>query len=238
VADIENYIDVVSKILEKCELFEGFETFQLKSMLQCFDPKMHSYEKGDFIVLQGYRYHGLGILVEGDALVSKENAAGNRVVMAVIGPGDIFGEVIAFSGKEEWPANVQAQTPCKAIFIENNMILNQSREACGFHSLLIKNLLKTVSTRAIMLNRRVEYLSMKSINSKIACLLLEYMEKSGSTTFKLPMNRNEMADFLNVSRPSMSREMGVMRDNGIIEFQKETIKILKVDILKEILRNN
>jgi len=238
VANIISDIDIFSKTLGKCELFEGFEPFQLKLMLQCFDPKTYIYEKGDFIVLYGDRYNGLGILLEGAALVSKENAAGNRVVLTVIESSNIFGEVIAFSGKKEWPASVQAQTQCKVIFIENNMILNQCSEACDFHLLLIKNLLKTVSTRAIMLNRRVEYLSMKSLNSKIACLLLEYMEKSGGNTFRLPMNRNEMADFLNVSRPSMSREMGVMRDNGIIEFQKEAIKILKVDKLQEIKRNN
>lgn len=234
-AKTEDKLDTLSSVLEKCELFEGFETFQLKTMLQCFDPKINFYEKGDFIVLSGDRYYGLGILVEGTAVVSKENAAGSRVMMTTIAAGDLFGEVIAFSGKEIWPASVQAQTSSKAIFIENNTILNQCSEACSFHSLLIRNLLKIVSNRAMILNSRVEYLSMKSISSKIACLLLEYLRKSGSNTFRLPMNRNEMADFLNISRPSMSREMGIMRDNGIIDFQKEAIKILNLDKLKDMI---
>ncbi len=223
----------LAKALLKCELFEGFDDFQLISMLECFGPKLHSFNKGDFIVMAGARYYGLGIMVEGSAVVSKDNAAGSRVMLGVLSAGELFGEVIAFSGKEQWPANVQAQTDCDVIFLENNAIINQCGEACSFHSQLIKNLLRIVSNKAIMLNRRVEYLSMKSINSKIACLLLEHMEKSGSHTFRLPMNRNEMADFLNISRPSMSREMGVMRDNGIIEFQKEAIRILKPDKLRE-----
>lgn len=223
----------LAKALLKCELFEGFDDFQLISMLECFSPKLHSFNKGDFIVMAGERYYGLGIMVEGSAVVSKDNAAGSRVMLGVLSAGELFGEVIAFSGKEQWPANVHAQTDCNVIFLENNAIINQCGEACSFHSQLIKNLLRIVSNRAIMLNRRVEYLSMKSINSKIACLLLEHMEKSGSHTFRLPMNRNEMADFLNISRPSMSREMGVMRDNGIIEFQKEAIRILKPDKLRE-----
>lgn len=225
--------NTLAKTLLKCELFEGFEDYQLISMLECFSPKLHSFNKGDFIVMAGERYYGLGIMVEGSAVVSKDNAAGSRVMLGVLSAGELFGEVIAFSGKEQWPANVQAQTDCSIIFLENSAIINQCGETCGFHSQLIKNLLRIVSNRAIMLNRRVEYLSMKSINSKIACLLLEHMEKSGSHTFRLPMNRNEMADFLNISRPSMSREMGVMRDNGIIEFQKEAIRILKLDKLRE-----
>ncbi len=230
----KNY-EVLAKTLLKCELFEGFDTFQLEAMLECFGPRLYSYNKGDFLVMAGNKYNGLGVIVEGSAIITKENAAGSRVMLGVISTGEIFGEVIAFSGKEVWPANVQAQSACQAIFIENNAIINQCSEACSFHAQLIKNLLKTVSNRAIMLNRRVEYLSMKSINSKIACLLLEHMEKAGSNTFRLPMNRNEMADFLNISRPSMSREMGVMRDRGIIDFQKEAVRILKVDKLKEMV---
>ncbi len=227
--------DTLVKALEKCELFEGFDTGQLVSVLKCFDLKLNSYEKGDFIVRAGEKYTGLGIIAAGNALITKENAAGNRVMMGSISEGELFGEVIAFSGREVWPASVQAQSACKAMFIENNAIVSPCSQVCSFHTQLIRNLLRIVSVKAVMLNRRVEYLSLKSINSKIASLLLEHMEKTGSNTFRLPMNRNEMADFLNISRPSMSREMGIMRDNGIIDFQKEAIKILKVDKLKEMV---
>lgn len=227
----------MAKVLSKCELFEGFDCQQILSILKCFNPRVYSFGKGDFIVMSGDRYHGMGLLLEGNAVVTKENAAGNRVMMNLIKPGGIFGEVIAFSGTGAWPASVQAQTSCKAIFIENDMILNQCSDACSQHSQLIKNLLKSVSTRAIMLNRRVEYLSMKGINSKIACFLLEHMEKAGSNTFRLPLNRNEMAEFLNISRPSMSREMGIMRNNGIIEFQKEAVKILDAEKLKNMVED-
>ncbi|AEY65297.1 Crp/Fnr family transcriptional regulator [Clostridium sp. BNL1100] len=231
----ESEIKNITEVLLNCELFENFDSKQIISILECFNPKIYSYNKGDYIVMAGGRYHGVGILVEGNGVVTKENAAGNRVMMNLIKPGSIFGEVIAFSGTEKWPSNVQAQTNCRVMFIENEMILNQCSDACSHHSQLIRNLLKSVSTRAIMLNRRVEYLSMKGINSKIACFLLEYMEKAGSNTFRLPINRNEMAEFLNISRPSMSREMGIMRDMGIIEFQKEAVKVINAEKLKSMI---
>ncbi|EGD49087.1 transcriptional regulator, Crp/Fnr family [Ruminiclostridium papyrosolvens DSM 2782] len=225
----------ITEVLLKCELFENFDNKQIISIIECFSPKIYSFNKGDYIVMAGSRYQGLGILLEGNGVITKENAAGNRVMMNHIKPGSIFGEVIAFSGTEKWPSNVQAQTNCQVMFIENEMIINQCSDACSHHSQLIRNLLKSVSTRAIMLNRRVEYLSMKGINSKIACFLLEYMDKSGSNTFRLPVNRNEMAEFLNISRPSLSREMGAMRDMGIIEFHKEAVKIIDADKLKTMI---
>ena len=48
----------------------------------------------------------------------------------------------------------------------------------------------------------------------------------------LPLKRNEMADFLNIARPSLSREMCRMRDEGIIDFHRESIKIKDPDALK------
>ncbi len=231
----ESEIKNITEVLINCELFENFDSKSIISILECFSPKVYSFNKGDYIVMAGGRYQGVGILLEGNGVVTKENAAGNRVMMSLIKPGSIFGEVIAFSGTEKWPSNVQAQTNCRVMFIENEMILNQCSDACSYHSQLIRNLLKSVSTRAIMLNRRVEYLSMKGINSKIACFLLENMGKAGSNTFRLPVNRNEMAEFLNISRPSMSREMGIMRDMGIIEFQKEAVKIIDAEKLKSMI---
>jgi CRP-like cAMP-binding protein len=88
-----------------------------------------------------------------------------------------------------------------------------------------------VSERAIALSRKVEYLSIKSIRGKISTYLLEQYKKAGKAIFMLPMNRNEMADFLNVSRPSLSREMCKMRDEGIIDFHRASILVKDVRAL-------
>ncbi|NLO93742.1 MAG: winged helix-turn-helix domain-containing protein, partial [Clostridiaceae bacterium] len=52
-------------------------------------------------------------------------------------------------------------------------------------------------------------------------------------TVKLPMNRSQLADYLNVSRPSMSREMARMKDEGIIDYYLSAVKILDFDKLKK-----
>ena len=94
-------------------------------------------------------------------------------------------------------------------------------------------MLKIISEKALMLNRKVEYLALISVRQKIATYLLEQYKITKSKTFLLPLNRQELAEFLNVSRPSLSREMCRMRDEGIIDFHMSTIKILDLDVLKE-----
>ncbi|NWJ46786.1 MAG: winged helix-turn-helix domain-containing protein [Chloroflexi bacterium] len=57
----------------------------------------------------------------------------------------------------------------------------------------------------------------KSIKGKISKYLLELQRRSGICTFMLPLKRGELADFLNVSRPTLSREFCKLRDEGIID---------------------
>ena len=82
-----------------------------------------------------------------------------------------------------------------------------------------------------MMYKRLEYLTIKGIQSKIATFLADSYKETGNTYIKMPFNRNELAEFLNVSRPSMSREMAKMRDEGIIDFHLSTVKIMDINKL-------
>ena len=77
------------------------------------------------------------------------------------------------------------------------------------------------------------YLQLKTIRGKISKFLLEESDKINSTTFSLNFNRQKMAEFLNVSRPSLSRELSRLKAEGIIDFYKETMKILDKKALED-----
>ncbi|MCR4429747.1 MAG: Crp/Fnr family transcriptional regulator [Tepidanaerobacteraceae bacterium] len=214
-------------------LFAGISGEERVSLLNCLNPKIASYKKNDYIIIAGDKFDSVGILLEGEATVVKENAAGNRTMMTLLKPGDIFGEIVAFSKQSVWPATVQAQEACMAMFLAREKIVGECKKVCPWHNMLIQNMLRILSDKALMLNRKVEYMTIVGIREKICTFLLEQYKKAGKTTFMLPMNRKEMAEFLNVSRPSLSREMCRMRDDGIIDFHMATVKILDPDGLKK-----
>ncbi|HZK00338.1 MAG TPA: helix-turn-helix domain-containing protein, partial [Tissierellaceae bacterium] len=97
---------------------------------------------------------------------------------------------------------------------------------------LIMNMLKIISQKALMLNRKMDYLSIRSIRGKVSYLLLQEYKKMNKPMFLLPLNRNELADFLNIPRPSLSREMCRMRDEGVIDFHRSSIRINDIDRLR------
>jgi CRP-like cAMP-binding protein len=155
--------------------------------------------------------------------------------MDLLKPGDLFGEVAVFAEDSVWPGSVVAQEASRALFIPRLKIIGQCHQICSRHRTIIRNMLKIVSEKAMKLNKKVEYLTIKSMRGKIAAFLLEQYLKTGKTTFVLPLNRNETADFLNVSRPSMSREMRRMKEEGIIDFHLSSIRVINPEALKRMV---
>lgn len=110
------------------------------------------------------------------------------MIMTTLQPGDMFGEMLVFSSSSTWPASVVAQKESKVMFLQRQKITGQCEKACSWHNTLIENLLRVISERALMLNKKVEYLAIRSMRGKISTFLLEQYKKAGNKTFELKMN--------------------------------------------------
>lgn len=218
--------------LGKCQLFRDISSDELYTMLGCIKPRIVEYKKNENITIEGYKFEGVGIILSGNAAITKESISGSRMIVALIGPSDMFGEIAAYSGGKVWPATVVAQEDCTVMFMPPEKITSDCEKMCTSHKSLINNMLGIVSNKAVMLNKKLEYLAIKSLRSKICSFFLEQYKKTGSTTFMMPMNRNELADFLNVTRPSLSREMCRLKDEGIIDFHRSSVKIQDINALR------
>lgn len=220
------------KVLSTCALFNGINSDNLQGVLHCLKPKVNSYEKNEWVTAAGEKIAGLGIVLSGEVVVAQENAAGNRVIITVDGPGEMFGEMTAFLESVESPATVMARAACTVMFLPAGKVVSCCENSCASHKLMITNMLKIVSEKALVLHRKVEYLAIKSLRAKISTFLLEQHKRTGNTTFMMPLKRNELADFLNVTRPSLSREMGKLMEEGIIEFHMSSVKIKDLHSLR------
>lgn len=224
----EKWLDIV----KNSPLFDRIDTGSLGAMLECMRPKIEKYKKNEYIVTEGENFEGIGILLTGNASVTKENAAGSRIIVTMLEPSNMFGEIAAFSKHKLWPATVVAQENSTVMFLPPEKIVSECEKLCFSHKTLVNNMLRIVSDRALMLNKKLEYITIKSMRGKISCFLLDEYKRTGTSTFMMPMNRNELADFLNVSRPSLSREMGRMKDEGLIDYHRSSIRIKDLESLK------
>jgi CRP/FNR family transcriptional regulator, dissimilatory nitrate respiration regulator len=219
--------------LLKTPLFAGIGKEDLANFLLCLNPRVQEFEKGEYIGLEGQALKGIGCVLSGEIAIIKETVAGDRNILTVVKPGSLFGEMAAWSVSPKWPATVQALENASVLFLPPDKIAGSCAKACRWHTVIIENMLRILAQKALMLNKKVEYLAMKTMRGKLSAYILENARSQGSTTFALPLNRNELADYLGVSRPSMSREMGRMRDEGIIDYHLATVKIKDINLLKE-----
>lgn len=218
--------------LLKCQLFAGFDAEATKSLLPCFNAESQKFDKGDILKQAGEPQQTIGIVIEGEVQVLKEDFAGNRLIIGIFGPGEIFGEVAAFAGLNRWPNTVVASTCGTVLYIPFGKITQPCCRVCDAHQRMIRNMLGIVAGKAMIMNNRIGFLKMKGMREKLTAFLDDQYRQSGNRTFLVPMNRDDLADFLNVSRPSMSRELGRMREEGLIDYFRSSFTILDIEALR------
>ena len=74
------------------------------------------------------------------------------------------------------------------------------------------------------------------MREKLALYLLEEAKRNKSMAFNITLSRNDLAEYLNVSRSAMSRELSRMKEDGLIDYYKNSFKIINEEALKSFLR--
>ncbi|MFU0826153.1 MAG: cAMP-binding domain of CRP or a regulatory subunit of cAMP-dependent protein kinases [Lachnoclostridium sp.] len=214
------------EILKQVSLFKGIKEPDIEQVLECLRGNVKQYVKNQVIVLTGNEISFLGIILDGTVQIIREDIMGNRMIVANLGRGEIFGETIACAGIKESPVSVVATEPSRILMLSINRIVTPCRNACNFHASLITNLLSLLAVKNLYLTNKMELLSKRTIREKLLAYLSYEAQKHHSNSFRIDLNRNELADYLCIDRSAMSRELSRMREEGIIEYQKNYFKIV------------
>lgn len=208
------------KILEKTELFSGIREEEIRSILGCLSASPRDFQKGDLIFCIGDHITSIALLLEGCVHIQKEDYWGNLSILNKILPGEIFGEAYAMPGSGAMPNNALAVTSCTLLFLDVRHALTVCTSACRFHTLLIQNLFSAVSAKNRTLTQKLGHMSQRTTREKLLSYLSEQSAKADSSSFDIPFNRQQLADFLSVDRSAMSHELCKMRDEGMLDFHK------------------
>jgi CRP-like cAMP-binding protein len=217
-------------ILQRSELFGGIKEEDLLPLLSCLSAKQKHYEKGQTVVLSGESVSSFGLVLSGQIQVSVEDYYGNRTILAQDTAGSLFGESYACaysnSNNSAFPFTVTAVADSDILFIDCNRLSSPCTNACGFHKKLIQNLLGIVSKKNIALTQKIEFTSKRTTREKLLAYLSSEAQRAGSSRFAIPFNRQELADYLSVDRSAMSTELGRLRDEGVLKFNKNRFELL------------
>lgn len=216
----------MTEVLKDLALFRDIAPAEIETMLRCLNSRVRTFKKDEFVFLAGESAPKVGIVLAGLAQVIKENIHGDRLTMRTLGAGEMFGETYASLGVRVIPVSVIALEETRVIEFELKSLVLTCESACAFHRKLILNLMRIIAQKNAVLSEQMYYLSHKTIRGRLEAYLLDCADKSGSLTVNLPFNRREMAEFLCMDRTAMQREMAKMKEEGILDYYKNTFKIL------------
>lgn len=212
--------------LEKCPLFSGIAEERIQAMLGCIGAKIKKFAKDQTVFFEGDDAKYFGIVLTGEVQIIRMDIFGNRTILANITPSQLFGESFACAGLNVFPISAVATMNCEIMLIDSKRITQSCSNACSFHSKLIFNLLNIVAKKNILFHEKIEVTSQRSTKDKLMTYLLLQAKKEGSRTFRIPFDRQELADYLEVERSGLSAEISKMRKKGIIESRRNLFKLL------------
>ncbi|MDD6810492.1 MAG: Crp/Fnr family transcriptional regulator [Lachnospiraceae bacterium] len=204
-------------ILSQCPLFSGIVQADLNAMIGCLNGKNVKVSKGKPIFLEGDPARYVGVVLSGTVQVVREDYYGNRSVMTVLQPGELFVEVFSCAGLAAMPVSVMAITDSEVLLLDCRRVFTSCSNACHFHSLLIKNLLQEMAQKNLALTQKIRYMSQKTTKEKLMAYLLDQAKQQESKEFVIPHNRQSLADYLGVERSAMSAEIGKLKKCGQID---------------------
>ena len=224
----------IIKVIKNNQLFDNISEDEIKQVLKCAKAQIAEYKDNQVVFQKDDTIKKLGIVIEGQFNLISQKYNGTRVIVTTLEQNDLFGEALAFSSSKETPYDLVSLGNSKALILPYNIFFAMCREVCGFHKTLINNMLAILSDKIVMLNNKMHILNAETLKGRIAVYLLTLYKKNISLIFDMPMKRQELADFLNVKRPSLSRELSNMQQDEIIEVYRSTVKITDLEKLKEI----
>ncbi len=198
-------------------LFEGID--DIKSLDEYLMPRHKNCVSGERLDLQIGEKRFFGLVLSGN--IQCEYGSFKK--------GQCFGLCFALSGKED--TVFTAKTKSKILLLPGEIFFSEHDASDSIRHRLISNALMLLADELAMERKRTSLLCVHGIRQRLTAYLKTVYDQCGSPYLNIPFSRNQLAAYLGISRPSMSRALCALRDEGILEFDGHSIKILDAETL-------
>ena len=214
------------EILKHCPLFQDMTEQDFFAILSCLDAKQFTYLKDQTIFAEGDFSHYFGIVLSGTVQIIQIDYYGNKSIEAKLEPSQVFGESFAYAEIKTIPVDVIACEPTEILLIDARKITKSCPNSCSFHNQMIFNLLRIIAKKNLMFQQKIEVTSKRSTREKLMSYLLLQTKLQNSKQFKIPYDRQELADYLEVDRSGLSAEISKLKKEGILDCKKNYFSLL------------
>ena len=197
-------------------LFSGLSPDAL-SWLEANALQLRRYEKGAVILHAGDVTRRLGLVRSGRVHIESNDLWGNRSILGSVAAGGAFGETYALGGLAMMVDAVCAE-PAEVWLLDVQTALRAMPPDAG--RVLTENLLRLCAQKNLALSERIFCTTSKTIRGRLLTYLSAQSVRAGARTFRIPFDRQQLADYLGVDRTALSKELSKMRADGLLDWHK------------------
>jgi len=210
------------EILKNLALFKGLDDEELIE-IEKYLSDVKTYEAKEIIFTIGDEINYFGILLRGQVDLSLEDVFGNKAILSKLTGPALFAESVLIKDVGEIPLSVMATCDSEVVFFDYKAYKSSDARS------LIKvqdNLIKILAGKNLFMRDKLNLLSLPSSRAKILYFLSSEARKRKSKYFTIDFNISELAQFMNLNRSSLSRELSKLKKEGLIDYHNKTFRIL------------
>ncbi|WP_298031209.1 Crp/Fnr family transcriptional regulator [uncultured Dysosmobacter sp.] len=215
----------ISPLLTGSPLFRGIPSEELPALLARLEARERRCRKGELLLRRGERTDRLGLVLSGTVHIVREDFWGNRGIVGLAEAGDVFAESYALSG-ESLEVSALAAAEVTALFLRAEPMAGTQAGTVG-EARLTANLLSLLAGKNLQLTRKMRHMARRTTREKLLSYLSAQALAAGRAAFDIPLDRQQLADYLAVDRSAMSAALGGLRDEGVLEFRKNHFCLLR-----------
>lgn len=230
--DITDFLrEKYGKIMEASVMFKGFGAHETEKAMDWLEADVAEYKKNDLIHPAYREMKAFGMVLSGVVQACMDDVEGNRIIMAEVVAGNTFGESLCFLEVKDSPVYVYASEAAEVLWISLKKLFGTSDDE--FAGILQKRFTAMLASRTLTMNNRIQVLSRISIRDKLLTYFNQMSQAAGSLIFQVPINREDMATYMGTNRSALSRELAKMKQEGLIDYYKNTFRLFVGDVEKK-----
>lgn len=219
------------EILKDTMLFRGMTVSEITEAVQALKGAEKTFARDQIILSAGSETDRMGLVLDGSVTIESNDLWGNCTILSHVPAGQFFAETYALLPGEVMLVDVRANEACRILFLKAGMLLNETLSA-SWKVKMTTNLLMISAHKNLALSGRSFHTSPKSARGRILSYLNSVALRKHASEFDIPFNRQQMADYLNLERTNMSKELSKMKAEGIIDFRKNHFRLIRPDYFK------
>ena len=213
-------------LLQGSLLFRGLRPEEISQLLQLLRARQLRYEKGERLLRAGEQTRSLGIVLSGSVTVESNDMWGKRTILSHVGPGQFFAETYALLPGEPLLVDVTANEDCSVVYLRADLLDSPDFQSRPYALSFLTSLLRVSVYKNLHLSARSFHTAPKTIRGRVMSYLNALSLQNAAEEFDIPFDRQQLADYLNVDRTALSKELGRMRDEGILCFRKQHFRLI------------